>query len=373
MIVAICSTTGASTAAAPVGTNGTVTGTQTNTSGGLAVAGGTVQLLSGSTVVTTATPNGSGVYSMTSVPPGSYTVYNQPPSGYGIGDAGTFPVTVSSGGTVTQDLLVTAAVYWDNMSTYTLSSQLTNTAGPIPSGCFWYHNSSTYQILFVSQGRTGGAITLDTTGGISGGNAMKMHVPTYNGGVSSSNPIGIGVRIFPALTVSNFYVRWTDYYTSTFQNGGSGAVGSQREYKALLVDIGSGAGGLGHIGLYVEGSAGVAQSYKIDSTDRLGHDVNTSGTIVTNPMPAFATWNTHVLCMENCGSSNYRLALYINGTLIREFTGQSFFPAAGGSVAGATQVQFSEQLNNGPDQDWDRFWAETGVYTTRPSLLPLVP
>lgn len=372
MIVAIAPP-GPRTAPAPVGGNGTVTGTQTNTAGAAAVAGGTVQLIQGATTLT-ATPNGSGVYTFSSVAPGAYTVTNQPPAGFGVGDAGTFGISVSAGGTTTQDLLVTAAqIYFTDMQSFTSTGQFTNTTSPIPAGDFF--EGTNHQILAVSEGKTGGSITYDATGGPSSTKAMKYHIASAGGGVSSPNSVSIQVRVNPALTLSNCYVRWTDNISSTFQNGGSGAVGTQREYKSFLVDLGSGAGGLGHIGVYYEGND-PTYFVTMDSTDRLSGNVNTTHA-VNQALGTIGSWtgkwNTWVLCMENLGSSNYRLALYLNGTAIMNFTGQSFFPLQGGSVAGATQFQVGEQLNNGPDQAWDRTWKEVGMYSTRPSLLPLVP
>ncbi len=86
----------------PVGAGGTVSGTVTATAGGAPLSGATVQLGARST-----TTNGSGNYSFTSIPAGTYPTISASKPGFITGSASSIAVT--DGGTTTQDFSLAAA------------------------------------------------------------------------------------------------------------------------------------------------------------------------------------------------------------------------------------------------------------------------
>ncbi|MFL6246902.1 MAG: carboxypeptidase regulatory-like domain-containing protein [Thermoanaerobaculia bacterium] len=86
----------------PAGAGGTIEGTVTATAGGAPISGATVQL--GSRTTTT---NGSGFYSFTNLPAGTYPSVSASSSGYVTATATSFAVT--DGGTTVQDLSLATA------------------------------------------------------------------------------------------------------------------------------------------------------------------------------------------------------------------------------------------------------------------------
>ncbi|UXI65955.1 carboxypeptidase regulatory-like domain-containing protein [Tahibacter amnicola] len=86
----------------PVGAGGTVSGTVTTTPGGAPISGATVQF-----GARTTTTDGSGTYSFTSIPAGTYPVIGARKPGFGSASAAS--VVVTDGGTSTQDFALTAA------------------------------------------------------------------------------------------------------------------------------------------------------------------------------------------------------------------------------------------------------------------------
>jgi hypothetical protein len=86
----------------PVGAGGTIEGTVTATTGGAAISGATVQL--GSRTTTT---DGSGFYSFTSIPAGTYPSVSASSPGYVTATATSLAVT--DGGTTVQDLSLATA------------------------------------------------------------------------------------------------------------------------------------------------------------------------------------------------------------------------------------------------------------------------
>jgi len=87
----------------PVGAGGTVSGTVTVNPGGAPIAGATVQLGSGRSTTT----DGSGNYSFTGIPAGTYPSMTASKPGFGSASASS--IVVTDGGTTTQNFSLTAA------------------------------------------------------------------------------------------------------------------------------------------------------------------------------------------------------------------------------------------------------------------------
>jgi hypothetical protein len=88
----------------PVGAGGTVSGTVTATAGGAPISGATVQLGSGRSTTT----DGSGNYSFTGIPAGTYLSMTASKPAFVRGSA-TPPIVVTDGGTATENFSLTAA------------------------------------------------------------------------------------------------------------------------------------------------------------------------------------------------------------------------------------------------------------------------
>ncbi len=86
----------------PVGSGGTISGTVTVTPGGAPLSGATVRL-----GVRSTTTNGSGFYSFTNIPAGTYPSMSASAPGYGTSSTATIPVT--DGGTTTRNFALAAA------------------------------------------------------------------------------------------------------------------------------------------------------------------------------------------------------------------------------------------------------------------------
>jgi len=87
----------------PVGAGGTVSGTVTVNPGGAPISGVTVQLGAGRSTTT----DGSGNYSFTGIPAGTYPTMTASKPGFGTGSASS--IVVTDGGTTTQNFSLTAA------------------------------------------------------------------------------------------------------------------------------------------------------------------------------------------------------------------------------------------------------------------------
>ena len=78
-----------------------------------------------------------------------------------------------------------------------------------------------------------------------------------------------------------------------------------------------------------------------------------------------------VLGLIGLGSPQVTFIAYRNGVLLKTISGP-FFPNQPVAVGAALDLQMGANINNGPDQQQSRWWRELGIYTSRPSLLPLV-
>lgn len=101
--------------------NGVLSGTVTAASGGSAISGATVQALQGGAVKASTTSSGTGAYSFSSLPPGTYDVMA---SASGYGDLISTGVSVTAGNTTTQNFALPVAG--------TISGTVTQSGGPTP-------------------------------------------------------------------------------------------------------------------------------------------------------------------------------------------------------------------------------------------------
>jgi len=108
----------------PVGAGGTVSGTVTAAAGGAPISGVTVQLGSGRSTIT----DGSGNYSFTSIPAGTYPSETAGKPGFVTGSASS--IVVTDGGTTTQNFSLTAAPSSACLTDTTQADFLTGIASP---------------------------------------------------------------------------------------------------------------------------------------------------------------------------------------------------------------------------------------------------
>ena len=215
---------------------GTVTGTVftdltgTGTSvGEPGLAGQTVQLMNGTTVIATTTTGSTGAYSFANVTPGSYTVEVVKAAGETFSPAGTLPnsmvsaggaatVTVASGGTAT----VNAGEYQAGTVTGTVFTDLTGTgtsAGePGLAG-------QTVQLL------NGTTVIATTTTGNTGSYSFANVTP---GSYTVEVVKAAGETFSPAGTLPNSMVSANGAATVTVASGGTATVNAG-EYQAGTV------------------------------------------------------------------------------------------------------------------------------------------
>jgi hypothetical protein len=354
-----------SVSSTPSGT-GSLTGTVTDPATG-PVGGGTVEVLSGSTVVQSVAVQANGTFSVSGLAPGNYGVRLQPTLTHslGAGEPAQRTASISSGQATTVAFTVKPSLYFDNFQSYTSQSQLVNTQSPIPPGAFF----STARNGEISSIASPSKIFLDATGGPNGSKAMRYDWSANgNGGTIQVSP-----RFNPPPSgMTSIAVRWTDKVSSLFTNGGGGAVGSAREYKWFLIKLGPPvAGTLSQIGVYLEGSE---PNYRVtmDVTDRT-NNINTTHAVGYNlPSNWRNTWHTWVVYGTNLGTSNATFVLYMDGAPVITISG-AFLPGYG-SVGGSGQLvvlELGSNINNGPDQAQSRWWREFGVYSSMPSVKPM--
>jgi hypothetical protein len=197
----------------------------------------------------------------------------------------------------------------------------------------------------------------------------------------------VGVNVIPNGT-SEIWLRFTDKFSSNWRCGGGGATGSQLEYKSFFLSMAaSGTGGSSAFLFQLEiddqnntpSSDLIARIKIVDipsgggQTQRASHDTNLAADFLGD-------WHTWVVGMTGIGTANYRLVVYLDGVLLDELDTDTVLggPIAflnGQTIGGATgdmPFEMGANINNGPNQEQTRDWAEFGLYFKRPSLLPLV-
>ncbi|MGH7619159.1 MAG: beta strand repeat-containing protein, partial [Gemmatimonadaceae bacterium] len=205
-----------------------------------AVGGGVVELLSGGSVVKSATVAGNGTYTISTILPQSYSVRLQPAFAYSMGPAepANRPVTVTSGNTTVQNFVVQRAVWSEDFQSYTSSSQLTagcTAKGQIPpAGTFF---SGTGHLLYCSGSPD--SIQLDPSGGPSGTKAVKYAFPARptsgcDGNNGANYALHLTTTFSPAVQFDTLWVRFTTKESSNFTNGLPNCAGTA--YKWLLID-----------------------------------------------------------------------------------------------------------------------------------------
>jgi hypothetical protein len=340
---------------------------------GKAVGGGTVEILSGTTVVKTVPVSGAGAYTVSTLAPGTYGVRLQPPLTHSMGpsEPAQQTVVVASGTPAVQSFVVQPALYYDDFQGYTTATLIGGCAtGAIPSGAFFA--GASHDMASCSNPSQ---ISIDPAGGnTSGPKAVRYDWPAHP--VLSGYTLGLGPRFNPPPVLTQLYVRFTSKESPGFAHGGGGALNSQNQYKFFLIQLGSGGvNGVAQFGVYLDNAAaglGVdPTTVTMDMTDRLGNGSPLTGHNLGSAWTGqFHTW---VVEMTALGTSATTMRLYLDGVQINSTTAP-YLP--GRTVGGPGQILFlllGANINNGPDKAQSRWFRELGVYTTRPSLLPMSP
>ena len=193
------------------------------------IAGQTVKLMNGTTVIATTTTNSLGAYSFTGVSPGSYTVQVTALSGETFSPAGTLPnsmvsasgaatVTVASGGTAT----VNAGEYQAGTVTGTVFTDLTGT------GTSAGEPGLAGQTVQLMNGTT---VIATTTTGSTGAYSFANVTP---GSYTVEVVKAAGETFSPAGTLPNSMVSANGAATVTVASGGTATVNAG-EYQAGTV------------------------------------------------------------------------------------------------------------------------------------------
>ena len=213
---------------------------------GLAIGGGKVEILSGSSVVATVNVQSNGTFSAPSLAAGTYNVRLHPPLEYSMGasEPATRAVTLTSGGSASVAFSVQKALYADNFQSYTSSSQLNS--GSKTAGSFWVGQGR--DIGGISNGQN---ISLDPTGGFNGDKAMRYDWPARP--TASCTGSEITTAVMPRLNpppsgTKNLWIRFTTKESAGFAHGLPGCGG--RSYKYFLVNVESGSK-MARIGTYL--------------------------------------------------------------------------------------------------------------------------
>jgi hypothetical protein len=349
-----------------------LSGTVTNTTGG--GVSGTIQVFSGATNIANVTVANNGSYS-SNLSAGTYTLKLQPSLSYSLGpsEPDNKTVTISSG-TTTANFIVQPALYADDFQTYTTAPLLGGCASPLgdsvlSAGEFFY---GTNHVMGACSANTTWLISMDSTGGTTAGQkAARYDWPSGNGG-----SVYLGPRINSPPNMSELWVRWTSKESIGFVHGGNGATGSANEYKFFLIQVSPCPNGCPQFGTYLDNAAaglGVDPTrITFDSVDRLGNNGNSLHTLSYNLGSNWSgKYHTWVAGVTGMGTNNMTYQIYYDGTLILEVSAP-FLP--GQTVGGPGQMIFlniGANINNGPDNPQSRWFRELGIYTRRPSLLPM--
>lgn len=355
--------------------------------GGTVVPGGKAEILNSTGTQSLFTPviDGAGTFSLSGMTPGDYRVRYQPPGDYSQarGQPPYFTVTVVQGAMTPQDFVAVAAIYWDDMQRYTLSSQFTS-GGVSAGNIFDTMPNGAISSLSFGQGGSAGNIALNPTGGPSGDKTMRYTIPIgFNGQTVQVSP-----RIAPVpagVRGTEFGVRWMSKVSTGFDSSGNGVVGSFNEFKWFLWKLGPTTGGnTPQIGVYLEQSApGGATSIKFDVTDKRGNGFNIGAgqhqpagssitTVGLGAAGAWETWHVWVIYAYNLCGNNAVFELWLDGVMIFQWTGP-FLTGQADIGADASDMLIYEpgsNINHGPDHSETRDFREIGWYLGKPNTLP---
>jgi hypothetical protein len=274
---------------------------------------------------------------------------------------------------------------YDDFQSYTTTAQILAfcTTGAKP-GTFWYGagKDGNCRIPTLTS-----AIELDLTGGPNGSKAIRYDWfarPTCPNGVTAcSNTVQLAPRLNPLpLTIgSELWIKFTDKLSPGFTAGGGGAVNSAIEYKYLFVDVTLPAPDYrtGQFQVELEnalsasGTSTAVSDFGLRTkiVDYSSQPTTSQGRDYPLGMNYAGQWHTWVFGFTGIGSSAVTFVAYLDGNLVQSITGP-WFP--GKNIAGSILgLQLGANINNGPDQPQSRWFRELGVYTSKPSLAPMVP
>jgi uncharacterized protein YjdB len=348
--------------------NASISGTVSDPSSG-AVGGGVVEILSGSTIIQTVPVQSNGTFAVSSLSTGNYGVRLQPTFAYSMGpsEPAQQSISVTSGQTTTMSFAVQRALYADDFQSYTSSNQLNS--GTMAPGNFWY--GPNHDIGAVSNPS---AISLDPSGGLNGGKAMRYNWPARPSAACTADEMTVGImpRLNPPPSgLKDLWVRFTSKESPNFEHGRTGCGG--RSYKFFLLQFESGYyGRSGRFGTYLgdaSSSSMLPTRLWMDMNDNQGSQ-NMNGAL---PIGGDVSWggqyHTWVIEIRGIGSSNATFRTYMDGQLVGTITG-AFLNGQTLGPGWALTLEMGANINNGPDHAQSRWFRELGVYTTRPSLIP---
>jgi hypothetical protein len=364
----------------------TLSGTVTNTTGGVA-GGGSVQVFSGSTTVANLTVAANGTYSTTSLSAGTYTLKLQPSLSYSLGpsEPDNRSATLTTGATTTTNFVVQPALYADDFQSYTTAQLIGGSgylAGQIPAGNFWAGPNHDINIAHPDW------MSMDPTGGPNGTKAARYDWPAnpWDGvsplGTSSSGYCGNGPtvsliprQLSPPATATTLWVRFTSKESAGFQHGSASCNSvAGLAYKFFLIQPYNSTT-TGQVGLYFGNSVWnetlptqlVTNMVVSGSTSTWG-----TGESLGGPGSSWGgAYHTWVVEMRNINSSNATVNVYLDGQLLPGASFSGPFLVGQNIQGSAIAFDLGSIINNGPDNAQTRWWREFAVYTTRPSLLPL--
>ena len=380
---------GRRTAAVVVASTGTVTGTVVDGSA-VAVPGGTIELLLLGAAYATAIPNGSGVYTFSNVPVGSYTIQQQPPLAYSIGpsESDSYSISVSGGATTTQNFVVQSAIYSDNFSTYSTDGNFTHTGGAFVTGDFFKAAPNGQAQVTIasanpSRNQFAGAIVCDLTGGFTGGPSMRYDFPAQPANCNFATPSDSDwttasqprMSTYDIGSNPNMWWRVSQKVSASWEHGASASTNA-RAYKFLEFTLDKESPPFSNnsrFGIYLfDGSpTPLGTNVYCDWSDRVSGTSNfisgSPGQVTALGSTYGGTYDTWVIGALGMGTSSGTFKLYRNGVLISTLS-QTYF---NGITDAAITFALGANINNGPDDAQSRWFCEMGVYKSRPSLIPI--
>jgi hypothetical protein len=178
---------------------------------------------------------------------------------------------------------------------------------------------------------------------------------------------------------TELWLRFTDKLSSNFRVGGAGATGAMMEYKYFFIQMHTDNTGFSFAPIQLElddqntnPSASLLLRLKLidivsgNQVQRQSVDQALGGTFL-------GSWHTWVVGITGIGTASCVVTVYRDGVQFSQVSGSWL---VGSTIGGAsTQILFEmgANINNGPDQEQNRWWRELGIYKSRPSLKPLVP
>ncbi len=328
----------------------------------IGLAGGTVQVLNGSTVVASLAVGAGGQYSG-NVVAGSYTAKYHPPGTHSLGDAepDTKPATIGSS-TITVNFTAKPSFFYDTFQAYTSDANLRSGGLVVPGVTDQNGGWSNPNSIF-----------LDQTGGPTGGKAMRYDWPARPAsGCNADITIRAQMRLNPARSGANWYFRWREKMTNPWQNGSQASCPSgQWEYKFFNAHFAGGAlyailmphgHGTGNPNPNLAFNLTMSSGSQSTSNALQGNELN-----LGNPAVWPGVYRLFVLEVRGHGTATPTVALYIDGVQVKTLAhpGTNYTFASNNSGF----VELGANLDSGPDTVQSRWFSELGIYDTRPALI----